>query len=76
MENNRVSEEIGSRAAGAPGPPLSCTRRQTLIWGGASLLGLSVLEEVLARGADRPLIIMEQAQGMIVASTFARRLSK
>ena len=67
MENNRVSEEIGSRAAGAPSVPLSCTRRQTLIWGGASLLGLSALEEVLARGYDRPLIIMEQAEGMIMA---------
>ena len=68
MKTKRVSEGIGSRrAADAPGPPLSCTRRQTLIWGGSSLLGLYALEEVLARGYDRPLIIMEQAQGMIVA---------
>jgi len=68
LKTKRVSEGIGSRrAADAPGPPLSCTRRQTLIWGGSSLLGLYALEEVLARGYDRPLIIMEQAQGMIVA---------
>ena len=46
-------------------PP--CTRRQTLIWGGASIIGLSTLGPVLAQGADRPLIIMEKAQGMVIA---------
>ncbi|MBP8980635.1 MAG: 4Fe-4S dicluster domain-containing protein [Syntrophobacterales bacterium] len=44
-----------------------CTRRQTLIWGGASIAGLASLSPVLARGADRPLIIMENARGMVVA---------
>ncbi|HAJ27294.1 MAG TPA: 4Fe-4S ferredoxin [Syntrophus sp. (in: bacteria)] len=49
------------------GGRLSCTRRQTLIWGGASIVGLSALGTAFDEGTDRPLIIMEQALGMIVA---------
>jgi Fe-S-cluster-containing dehydrogenase component len=44
-----------------------CTRRQTLIWGGVSIIGISAVAPVLAQGADKPLIIMEKAQGMVVA---------
>ncbi len=46
---------------------LPCTRRQVLIWGGVSITGWSVLSPLLVQGADRPLIIMEKAQGMVVA---------
>jgi Fe-S-cluster-containing dehydrogenase component len=46
-----------------------CSRRQTLKWGGMSIIGLSVLGPVLAQGATAPLIIMEQAEGLIVADT-------
>jgi Fe-S-cluster-containing dehydrogenase component len=46
-----------------------CSRRQTLKWGGVSIIGLSVLGPVLARGATAPLIIMEQAEGLVVADT-------
>ncbi len=45
----------------------SCTRRQTLKWGGLSILGMSTLGPVLARGTEKPLIIMEKAQGLVVA---------
>ena len=44
-----------------------CTRRQTLKWGGISIIGISALRPVLAQGATKPLIIMEQAQGIVVA---------
>ncbi len=44
-----------------------CTRRQTLVWGGVSIIGLSAISPALAQGADSPLIIMEKAKGMIVA---------
>ncbi len=44
-----------------------CTRRQTLKWGGASIIGISVLGPVLARGATKPLIIMDRAQGIVVS---------
>jgi Fe-S-cluster-containing dehydrogenase component len=46
-----------------------CSRRQTLKWGGMSIIGLSVLGPVLARGATAPLIIMEQAEGLVIADT-------
>jgi len=44
-----------------------CTRRQTLKWGGLSILGMSALGPVLAQGSEKPLIIMEKAQGLVVA---------
>ncbi len=46
-------------------PP--CSRRQILKWGGISIIGISALGPVLARGATKPLIIMEQAQGIVVS---------
>jgi len=45
----------------------ACSRRQTLKWGGLSVIGISVLGPVLAQGATRPLIIMEPALGLVVA---------
>jgi Fe-S-cluster-containing dehydrogenase component len=44
-----------------------CTRRQTLKWGGISIIGISALGPVLAQGSVKPLIIMEKAQGLVVA---------
>ena len=44
-----------------------CSRRQVLKVGGISVIGLSVLGPVLAQGATKPLILMEQAQGLVVA---------
>jgi len=44
-----------------------CSRRQVLKWGGISIIGISALRPVLAQGAIKPLIIMEQAQGIVVA---------
>jgi Fe-S-cluster-containing dehydrogenase component len=46
-------------------PP--CSRRQVLKWGGASIIGISVAAPALARGATKPLIIMEQAEGIVVS---------
>ena len=55
----------------APVSPLSlntpCSRRQILKWGGVSIVGMSTLGPVLAQGAAKPLIIMEEAQGIIIA---------
>ena len=44
-----------------------CTRRQTLKWGGMSIIGITALGPVLAHGSVKPLIIMEKAQGLVVA---------
>jgi len=67
MENEPVQEEIGNAGAARPGLDLPVTRRQTLIWGGASLLGLSALRDAYAHGNERPFLIMGFAKGMIVA---------
>jgi len=65
-EEKRKVPETGNNLSGLN--PL-CSRRQTLKWGGMSIVGLSVLGPVLARGATAPLIIMEQAEGLVVADT-------
>ncbi len=44
-----------------------CSRRQFLKVSGVSIIGMSVLGPVLARGTTKPLIIMEKAQGIVVA---------
>ena len=44
-----------------------CTRRQVLVWSGASVVGLSTLSPLLAFGDEKPLFIMEQAQGLVMA---------
>jgi len=67
MKTDRVPKEIGKPEAGNPRLNPPCTRRQTLIWGGASIIGLSALGTAFAQGTDRPLIIMEKAQGMVIA---------
>ncbi len=67
MRSDFVPEESGGWEDKKPGAHLRCTRRQTLIWGGASIIGLSALGTSLARGTESPLIIMGQARGMIVA---------
>jgi len=46
---------------------LLSSRRQFLRLGGVSIIGISALGPVLARGATKPLIIVEQAQGIVVA---------
>lgn len=46
---------------------LLCSRRQTLKWGGMTIAGLSVMGPFLARGAVSPFIVMEQAEGLVVA---------
>jgi Fe-S-cluster-containing dehydrogenase component len=42
------------------------SRRQTLKWGGMSIIGMATLGPALAQGAAKPLIILEQAQGIVV----------
>ncbi len=44
-----------------------CSRRQALKWGGVSVIGMSALGPALARGASQPFLIMDQAEGLVVA---------
>jgi Fe-S-cluster-containing dehydrogenase component len=46
-----------------------CSRRQTLKWGGMSIVGLSVLSPIFSQGSTPPFIVMEQAEGLVVADT-------
>lgn len=62
VPNETVQAENGS----SPFNPL-CTRRQVLIWGGVSIAGLSALSPALVQAAVRPLVIMEIAEGVVVA---------
>ncbi len=65
---NEIKERLESSNGRFTLDPL-CSRRQTLKWGGMSIVGLSVLGPVLAQGATAPLIIMDQAEGLVVADT-------
>ncbi|NTV59045.1 MAG: 4Fe-4S ferredoxin, partial [Deltaproteobacteria bacterium] len=67
MEGHGEKKEILESGFGSLSLNPSCSRRQTLKWGGLSIIGLSVLGSGLAQGAVKPLIIMEQAQGLVVA---------
>jgi Fe-S-cluster-containing dehydrogenase component len=67
MEGHGETREVLESGFGPLSLNPSCSRRQTLKWGGLSIIGLSVLGQGLAQGAVKPLIIMEQAQGLVVA---------
>ena len=66
-EGHGEKKEVGESGFGSLTLNPSCSRRQTLKWGGLSIIGLSVLGPGLAQGAEKPLIIMEQARGLVVA---------
>jgi len=44
-----------------------CSRRRVLKMGGISIIGISALGPVLAQGATKPLIVMDKAEGIVVA---------
>jgi Fe-S-cluster-containing dehydrogenase component len=67
MKNHGEGRESPDRGAGWLSLNPACSRRQTLKWGGLSVIGISVLGPVLARGAIRPLILMDPAEGLVVA---------
>jgi Fe-S-cluster-containing dehydrogenase component len=67
MEGNNRRDEILHPAADTFSLNPQCSRRQALKWGGLSILGMSVIGPALANGAAKPLIIMEQAEGIVVA---------
>jgi len=59
-------DRSSSSASGLAGAVGLCSRRQFLKVGGLSVIGMSALGPLLARGAVKPLIIMEQAQGIVI----------
>ncbi len=67
VKRDPITEETPAREGGDSGPNRLCTRRQVLIWGGVSVIGLSALSSAFALSGDRPLIIMEKARGLVVS---------
>ena len=67
MDKHDGKEKIGEPAVSSFSWNPLCSRRQILKLGGISIIGISALGPVLARGAIKPLIIMEQAQGIVIA---------
>ncbi len=67
MKADYIPEEIEKKEEGNSFFNPLCTRRQVLIWGGASIVGLSTLSPALVLAADRPFIIMEKAEGLVVS---------
>jgi Fe-S-cluster-containing dehydrogenase component len=67
MKTDRLTDETTKEEMGnSPFNPL-CSRRQVLIWGGVSIVGLSALSPALVLASDSPLIIMEKAEGVVIA---------
>ena len=67
MDKHDEKMEILEPAARPFSLNLLSSRRQFLRLGGVSIIGISALGPILARGATKPLIIVEQAQGIVVA---------
>jgi len=66
MDGNGERKEILESGFGSFSLNPMCSRRQTLKWGGLSVIGLSVLGPSLAHSAANSLIVMEQAHGLVV----------
>jgi len=67
MSHQNENLEILKETLGPEGLNHSFSRRQFLKLSGISIIGISTLSPLLARGATKPLIIMEQAKGIIIA---------
>jgi Fe-S-cluster-containing dehydrogenase component len=67
MDKHDEEKEIPEPALRAFSLNLLSSRRQFLRLGGVSIIGISALGPVLARGATKPLIIVEQARGLVVS---------
>jgi len=67
MDHPEEEIEVLESLPGFTGLDHSFSRRQFLTISGVSIIGISVLGPSLARAGTKPLIIMEQAQGIVVA---------
>jgi Fe-S-cluster-containing dehydrogenase component len=67
MEGHSENDETRDSEVGWLSLNPTCSRRQALKWGGLTVIGVTVLGPVLARGATKPLILTDQAQRLVVA---------
>ncbi len=67
MVAEHIPEETAKAEEGTSPFSLLCTRRQVLVWGGSSIAGLLALSPAVALATGRPFIIMEKAEGLVIA---------
>ncbi len=67
MSERDEEHEFLEGALSSLGLDQSISRRQFLRLGGVTIVGISALAPMLARGATKPLIIMDQAEGLVIA---------
>jgi len=67
MDTDFGENEIPKPAAEVPTLDPLWSRRQVLKMGGISIIGISTLAPQFAQGATKPLIVMDKAQGLVVA---------
>jgi Fe-S-cluster-containing dehydrogenase component len=69
MNNGKKHQELLQRFLDSTELNHPFSRRQFLKVSGISIAGMSVLGPLLARAAQNPIIILEQAEGIIIADT-------
>ncbi len=67
MDTHGEKEEIREAAVGPLNLDLLCSRRRVLKMGGVSIIAISALAPHFAQGATKPLIVMDKAQGIVIA---------
>jgi Fe-S-cluster-containing dehydrogenase component len=67
METEISKKEIQGPVNGLPSLDPLCSRRRVLKMGGISIIGISALAPHFAQAATKPLIVMDKAQGLVVA---------
>ena len=67
MDTHGEKEEIREPAVGLLNLDPLCSRRRVLKMGGISIIGISALAPHFAQGATKPLIVMDKAQGIVIA---------
>lgn len=67
MSHNEETQEVLKKVLGSLGLDDELSRRQFLKLSGVSIIGITALGPVLAKGSAKPLIIMEQAEGIVLA---------
>lgn len=67
MDQEEGRHDVWETLMKSPGMDLRLSRRRFLKLSGISIIGVSALGPLLARGAGQPLIIVDQAEGLVIA---------
>jgi Fe-S-cluster-containing dehydrogenase component len=67
MDQEEGRHDVLETLMKSPGMDLRLSRRRFLKLSGISIIGVTALGPLLARGAGQPLIIVDQAEGLVIA---------